>query len=177
MIAKLGFVLIVAAFGALMFIAGILAPASVRQPVGMFAQQTIKQLTPVAEKKIAGDAASAAAAASSSSAPQAEKSKPVPAESLLIPSPLPDKGQYALQAGQFTHAEQANALAAHIKELGLPFDKVIDVVDQAGKNWSVVPVGPYGSLDEARTVRLPVARNLGMDEALPLILLPQAPKS
>lgn len=187
MIAKLGFVLILAVFGALMFAGGMLAPESLRQSATLFAKQASQKLSAVFVQTASASAASAppagAASASASASGAAAVSvppaaDPIPAEDLLIPTPLPDKGQYAVQVGQFADAAQANALGKRIKELQLPFDKVLDVVDQAGQRWSVVPVGPYASPDDARTARAAVARELHLSDALPLILLPaEKPKS
>lgn len=172
MIAKLGFVLILAVFGALMFAGGTLAPESLRQSATAFAKQASQKLSAVFVKTAS---ASASGAAAVSVPPAAD---PIPAEDLLIPTPLPDKGQYAVQVGQFADAAQANALGKRIRELQLPFDKVLDVVDQAGQRWAVVPVGPYASPDDARTARAAIARELHLSDALPLILLPaEKPKS
>lgn len=172
MIAKLGFILIVAVFGALMFAAGIFAPQSLRQPVQQMTQQA-KAWFAAAGKS--GDSVAAPAASptdsSASASAQADKADPIPAESLLIPAPLPDKGQYGLQVGQFASAEQAGQLGSRIKSLRLPL-ALLDVVDQAGKRWSIVALGPYASPDEARMARVPALRDLGLNESLPLILLP-----
>jgi cell division septation protein DedD len=178
MIAKLGFVLILAVFGVLMFVAGLLAPPSLRQSVSGFEKQTNQKLNAIfgkaeATSPVANTSASAGSATASKSA--AAKADPIPAESLLLPTPLPDNAQYAVQAGWFSDAEQASALGKRIKKLKLPFDKVLDVVDQAGQRWSVVPVGPYATADEARTARADIARDLSVGDSLPLILLP-APK-
>jgi cell division septation protein DedD len=178
MIAKLGFVFILAVFGVLMFVGGVLAPSSLRQSVAVFEKQANQKLNAMFGKAASASSAASAPGASASaaaSAPAAAKADPIPAESLLLPTPLPDNAQYAVQAGWFADAGQANALGKRIKELKLPFDKVLDVVDQAGQRWSVVPVGPYATADEARTARAGIARDLSLNDSLPLILLP-APK-
>jgi len=179
MITKLGFVLILAVFGVLMFFGGILAPDSLKQPAAGFVKQASGALGAVLGKTAPASAAGAAASASAKAAAAPEaKADPIPAESLLIPTPLPDKGQYAVQVGHFADAAQANALGKRIKQLQLPFDKVLDVVDQAGQRWAVVPVGPYANPDDARTARADIARDLQVSDSLPLILLPAAkPKS
>ena len=169
--------------GALMFAAGTVVPESIRQKVAEPAEQLFGQLAAVtnsvtgAEKEDSASAenastASPATAGAAAAAPAAAKAEPIPIQDLLIPSPLPDKAQYALQAGQFESVEDANALGARIKAAKLPFDKVIEVIDQGGKQWSIVPIGPYDSADAARTARMPVAQALGIDLSLPLILLP-----
>lgn len=183
MIAKLGFILIVAIFGALMFAAGALAPDSIRQPMTEHARKAARLVLPASAVAAANSAGTGNKAAPGNtpgavSAPDAAKGTPLPADSLLLPTPLPDKGQYALQAGRFASAADAAALGARIKDLKLPFDKVLEVVDQNGQHWSIVPVGPYASVDEARMARVAVAREIGTDDSLPVILMPPAkPKS
>lgn len=185
MIAKLGFTLIVALFGALMFAGGMLSPGAWQQSVTGLTRQLEqivgefigkKNTAPVANApataKSPVSAAPSSSAAPAASVPKAAKDDAIPAESLLIPTPLPDKGAYAVQVGQFTDASQANAVGSRIKALNLPFDKVIEVVDQSGNRWSIVPVGPYANLDDARTARIAVARALQLSDALPLIVLP-----
>lgn len=172
MIAKLGFILIVAVFGALMFAAGMFAPQSLRQPVQTMTQQAKAWFAATGKSSDSAAVPAAGSTASSASASaQADKTDPIPAESLLIPAPLPDKGQYGLQVGQFASAGQAGELSSRIKSMKLPL-ALLDVVDQAGKRWTVVALGPYASPDEARMARASALRDLGLNESLPLILLP-----
>ena len=182
MIAKLGFLLVLAVFGALMFAGGMLAPEPLRQSATALAKEAGRKWSSVSAKAASASSATAAASASSAagasaaaSTPAEAKADPIPAESLLLPTPLPEKGQYAVQVGQFADATQADVLGARVKASKLPFDKVLDVMDQAGQRWSVVAVGPYASPDEARTARAAIARELQVTDSLPLIMLP-APK-
>lgn len=185
MISKAALALMVVVSGASLFLAGIVAPESFRTQAGQAVAQLTAQLVPAsqasakAEDKPAPDAVTAAILAASPATPvemeaqpAAVKTEPIPIQNLLIPSPLPDQAQYALQVGQFENVDDANTLGATIKNLKLPFDKVLDVIDQSGKQWAIVPIGPYASADEARTARLPVAQALGILTPLPLILLP-----
>lgn len=183
MTSKLGFILLVVVFGALMFLAGAIAPASIRKPLDAFGQKTMARFADTGASQAANanahdpvSASNPALASAADHAPSGKaKEEPVWAESLLIPTPLPEKAQYALQAGQFASAEEANALGVRIKALHLPFVKVFDVVDQAGVRSTVVPVGPYASPDAARAARGSIARELGLAGPLALILLPAAP--
>lgn len=168
MIAKLGFLIVVLLFGALMFVAGTLAPENLRSPVAAFGRHVAAKLTAAA-----GDAKAAPASAS---AEAGKEPPPIPSESLQLPVPLPAQGQYALQAGQFAVPEPAAALAKRLQAAGVPF-QVLPVVDRAGQRWSLVAAGQYGSVDEARTARLRLADDLGISGALPVILLPAAPAS
>ena len=63
-----------------------------------------------------------------------------------------------------------------IKAAKLPAQQVANVQDQGGALWTVVAVGPYASLDAARTANGVVAGQLGLIGPLPLILLPAPPK-
>lgn len=191
MIAKAGFILLVLLFGALMFMAGTLAPPGIGQAMTGAANQLAAYLPGArkaeAEHKPASPpktgasaaAASASASASASAAASAAASGPdvLAASSLLIPMPLPEAGKYALQAGQYAHEADASAMYAKIQSAKLPAQKVVNVQDQGGALWTVVAVGPYASLDEARTANSTVAGQLGLIGPLPLILLPAPAKS
>jgi cell division septation protein DedD len=174
-IAKAGFILLVLLFGALMFMAGTLAPPGIGQTVTGAANHLAAYLPGAkdVEARLKPESASkagaptGAAASAAASAPEA-----LAASSLLIPTPLPEAGKYALQAGQFTHEADASALYAKIQSAKLPAQKVANVQDQGGALWTVVAVGPYASLDEARTANSVVAAQLGLIGPLPLILLP-----
>lgn len=176
MIAKFGFIFVVAIFGVLMFIAGVIAPESIRIPVDAFAKQTVARVTSLRTEKAAGasatDPASGGVAAPVVAEAAAIKPDPIWEESLLVPTPAPEKAQYGLQAGRFAHAADADALAERVKALHLPLFKVLDVVDKAGIRSSIVAVGPYASQEEARTARPAIARDLSLTGPLTLILLP-----
>jgi len=192
MFAKIGFLLVLALFGALLFGVGVLAPASWRQSAADIVQQAEKQagalfgkaapalVTTHANGTSGAESTTAAASASvaAASAPAAGKPDPIPAGSLQLPVPLPEKGLYAVQLGQFTDPARADDVAARARASSLPVDKVLEVVDQGGMRWFVVPVGPFVTLDEARSARAGVAQAMQLGDDLPLILLPaEKPKS
>ena len=93
-------------------------------------------------------------------------------EQLLVPTPLPENGKYALQAGMFSSAGGAEVLRSHVVASGLP-SSVIPVVDLDGLYWFVVTVGSFQSPDDARASRSSISSQLGISEQLPLILLPE----
>lgn len=96
----------------------------------------------------------------------------VPLEQLLLlPLPLPEKGKYALLVGQFVDAETAYRVHNRVMAFGLP-SSIIPVVDKDGLHWFIVSVGSFESPDDARTQRLPISRDLGISDPLPIILLP-----
>ncbi|MDQ1812082.1 SPOR domain-containing protein [Massilia sp. CCM 9210] len=174
--AKFGFLFTLALFGALMFVAGLLAPPSFRTSIQDGAARAKSELTALTGLGV-GPASAAATppAAAATAPPEAVQADPIASEALLIASPLPDHARFGLQLGQFANPEQAKELAARIKTLKLP-TATLDIVDQAGKRWTVVAAGPYASADEARAARVPLARELGFTEPTPLILLPAPPK-
>lgn len=92
-------------------------------------------------------------------------------EQLLVPTPLPENGEYGLQAGKFSSAGGAEALRSRILASGLP-SSVIPVVDSDGLYWFIVSVGSFESPDDARASRSLISIELGISEQLPLILLP-----
>jgi cell division septation protein DedD len=188
---KYGYTAVLAGVGALMFFAGLSAPDSLRSNLspGGAAAASAKASAPMAAGASASASAADAATPSASSAASApapaaspaaasasaSASAPILLESLQIPNPAPAAGQYALQAGQFASEDAAVALGVNLKQQKLPFDKPIKTVDQGGKIWYLVPIGPYASLDEARQARTQIALKINLGGALPAILLPPPP--
>ena len=173
MLAKIGFILIVLVFGALMFVAGTLAPESVRGSVASSAQELIDRL-PLGGKASASSAAATAAAGEETPAAE-EQQALIHYETLLLPTPLPEKGQYALQVGLFADLASTSVLADRLQALGYA-TQAIAVVDQNGQPWVVLAAGTFPSPDAARDARAPVARGLGLARPLTLILLPPEKK-
>lgn len=174
MMAKFGFLLLLVAFGALMFLCGVLAPETLRVPVSGAATRTVAWAGTALGHSPAPPPGSNAAAAAAGAAAKAGP-PPVPAEQLLLPAPLPEKGRFAVEAGRFTDAQPAQDLATRLAALRLPVEKVIEAVDRSGAHWWIVPVGPYASPAEARAGRVRVGEELKVDSLLPLIMLPAAP--
>jgi cell division protein FtsN len=121
-------------------------------------------------------------AAAAGAIAQAGQPAPVPAappplalDALLPPLPLPDKGQYALQAGMFGSAGAAAALAARLKALKLPVQDVIAAVDQDGAAWYVVAVGAYASPAQAIDAGRRSGAALREGEIQRVIMLPAQP--
>ncbi len=185
MATKFGLVLLMALVCTLSFLAGTVAPDSVRQalpqalarlsvpgvaasPPALAASgaQAVGPSAPVAAPK---------AGASAASVPTADASAPatVPLSSLLVPAQVPATGTYALQAGQFAVQQAANQLAASISGQGVS-STVILTTDQAGTNWAVVGLGRFASPDEAVAQRAYLANKLGLPQYLPPITLAPA---
>lgn len=166
MLSKLFFVLILFLFGGFLFVAGVLAPESVKTPTASVARKAMAGLPFVS------------ASGNADAKPVAEETKapaepPVPAESLLLPTPLPALGQYALQIGQFGSAESADVLLKRAQMAGV-VAKTIAAVDRSGQTWWIVAVGSYAQPEEARTARIAIAREISALEEMPVILLPAA---
>jgi hypothetical protein len=162
-LAKLGFLVVVIAFGGLMFVCGTLAPGGMRAPVAAFGRMVLDKLGPAADEA-KGLPAGAAAVAT-------QEPAPIPSELLQLPIAVPDKALYALQAGQFAVPEPAANLGKRLQAAGIAF-RVFPVVDKNGQKWSVVAAGQYASPDEARTARTRLAEELGIADGLPVIRLP-----
>lgn len=173
--AKTGFLLLLALFGALMFLCGVLAPDAVRRPVSGAAALTVARLESALGHSAPAASPGSAGASAQAGQPAKKGPDPVPAEQLLLPAPLPEKGRFAVEAGRFTDPQPAQELGKQLVRLHLPVEPVIEAVDQAGAHWWVVPVGPYASPAEARAGRVRVAQELGVDSLLALIMLPPAP--
>lgn len=167
MFAKLGFILLVIAFGALMFAAGTIVPPSVREAVvaliGKIDIADLKLGKPVPTPPAAGAA-------------KPNDKKPVPYEELLVPTPLPPNGTYALQIGMYADASNAESFAKQAKDSGYPV-LTIPVVDKNGAQWTAVAVGKYASPDEAAVARPSVANRLASNQPLIVIRVPPEPKA
>lgn len=92
-------------------------------------------------------------------------------EQLMLPTPLPENGEYSLLAGKFSSVLAAEGLRSYAQASGLP-SSVIPVVDRDGLYWFIVSVGRFGSPDEARTSRSLISSQLRIIDELLLILLP-----
>jgi cell division septation protein DedD len=170
---RFGFLLVLAMFGALMFVAGALAPASLTAPLRSLAASAQKLASVKAPPAaVALSAAKAAAAADASgSATAAAKPDPIPLENLLLPATPTAKGQYGLQLGQFEHSAEAQQLHERLRIGKFP-GVVLETVDQDGRRWSVVASGPYPSQDLARAARAPLVQVLGVTGPMPVIQWP-----
>ena len=166
MLSKIFFVLMLLIFGGLLFTAGVLAPESVKTPTANVAHKAMAALPFVSTAR------------NSDTKPTNEEKKaptapPVPAESLLLPTPLPPQGQYALQIGQFGSTESADVLLKRAQSAGVVANKIA-AVDRSGQTWWIVAVGNYAQPEEARTARITIAREISALEEMPVILLPAA---
>lgn len=190
--AKFGLLLIVVACGVLAFLAGVLAPVAVGQPVQQAMQKLLHSL-PFA-KPAAAAASAATASGGAASAPAAAASAPaaaasgaaaaasspasaasVPYASLLLPTMPATTATYALQAGQFAARESAEALAASINGRGVT-STVVLTVDERGTSWAVVGIGRFTSPEEALAQQAYLANQLGLPKyAMPIVLPPPPP--
>jgi septal ring-binding cell division protein DamX len=191
---KASFLLLLVAFGAVMFAAGALAPANVKAPLEHAAAGIAATLSGGAKQAAAtarsahalaasGPAAASASAASSSgttasnaaaSVPASSASAPfaasTPLASLLVPVPPPANGHYALQAATFASSDAAALFADTLAGQG--FKAVVVPVTDSGQPF-VVAVGDYPSAQAASGDQLTVGRSLKSVALPPVILLPQ----
>ncbi|MBI3897224.1 MAG: SPOR domain-containing protein [Gammaproteobacteria bacterium] len=169
MFAKLGFLLLVAAFGALAFVAGTLAPPSIRQPL----TTAIDQWAPLLSSHTS--AAKSPTAANSAPAESADGA-PLPYEALLLPATPAADVKYALQLGLFTEPASANSLTQRLRELRYPF-KTIPVIDQNGAHWSALAAGTFDSVAAAQSARGFLSQQLQLSQSLTVIQLPAETKA
>lgn len=184
MLGKLGLLVVLATFGIVMFVAGMHAPDSLRSSFSKINQHfsEIREIYPTGvEGKSPGKPAAPSTsmlqkkqATVVSQSAETQVADTLPSESLLLPTPLPDKAQYGVQVGRFSDTSQAQALSKRILKMKLRFQSILSVVDQGGNRWAIVPIGPYSSVDEARTAGIFISSSLQLEESLPLILWPAA---
>src|SRR5262245_21196534 len=121
MLGKFGLILVIVLFGASMYVIGVLAHEGVRRPIANTAASLRE--SKVARQPVAPRVANASA----------EKKEPaaVPYQDLLVPTPLPLDGNYAVQLGMYPTSGSADAWAERVRASGLPV-ATIPVLDQNG---------------------------------------------
>jgi septal ring-binding cell division protein DamX len=180
---KAFFLLLLLVFGATMFAAGTLAPASVKEPLEHIAAEITARLPgdaskaagsstalltalPSASKPAASSAASGAIASSTGGALYAAST---PIANLLVPVPPPAKGRYALQVATFTSSDAAALFANSVSKQG--YKPTIVPVSDNGQPL-IVTIGDYPSAQAASDDQLPVGRDLKSTALPPVVLLP-----
>ena len=172
MFAKLGLILLVSVFGVLLFVLGLLAPESMRLPV----MRVVQEVTTSHQSALHPPQQSHTAGTALTRAKQPPEPAPIPYRQLLIQTPLPLGGLYALQLGQYPTAANAAASIERVRATGVPVT-AIGIVDDNGQRWTTVAAGQYASPDDARAARISLARTLTLTQALPVIRLPTKPAS
>ena len=186
---KAFFLLLLVAFGAVMFAAGTLAPSNLKAPIERLAAQASALLPGEAPKTaagsssassstsgstVAGGAVIAKSAAPAGAANPASPTSPVfaasaPIASLLVPAPPPAHGHYALQAATFTSSDAASLFAGSVSEQG--YKATIVPITDSGQPL-IVAVGDYPSPEAASADQLVVGRQLKSTALPPVVLLP-----
>lgn len=161
MLGKFGLILVIVLFGAAMFLVGVLAPQSIRQPIAD------------AAAALRESRAARQAAAPHATIPGPAQAEPaaIPFQDLLVPTPLPLDGTYAVQLGMYSTVDSAAAWVERVRASGLPV-ATIPVLDEHGARWIAVVTGRYNSPDDARAARLSLSRSLGLAQPLLVIRLP-----
>jgi len=182
---KIAFVVLVVLFGVLMFIAGLLAPASLKTTFSLTAQHwlpasAVKLLTPA--KSIMASAAPSASTISlptatakpaTASAGTPASAPAVPLSSVMVPVSPAANTVYALQIALVASAGQASDSAAPLTDAQVPV-KVLNVTDSEGKPWVLVAAGNYSSYDDARIQQTVLAQQFHLLDLPPVIVLPPA---
>jgi cell division septation protein DedD len=168
MVRKFGLILLVLLFGALMFLVGVVASNSIRRPVSGLLEHPRISRTDASVPQPTHQTGTVPGAATPAEPP------PVPYQALLIPSPPPPDGTYALQLGSYPTRTSAAEWVKRAQDGGWVASQ-ISVLDQNGERWIAVAVGEFNSPDDARAARVTLSRTLALAQALPVIRLP--PKS
>ncbi|MDN7183262.1 SPOR domain-containing protein [Caballeronia sp. SEWSISQ10-4 2] len=190
---KAFFLLLLLVFGATMFAAGALAPASVKEPLEHIAAEiaarfpgdaskaagsstALSTTLPSTSRPAAASAASGAIASSIGAAPAAASGSlyaaSTPIANLLVPVPPPAKGHYALQVATFTSSDAAALFANSVSEQG--YKTTIVPISDSGQPL-IVTIGDYPSAQAASDDQLAVGRDLKSTALPPVVLLPPPP--
>lgn len=166
------FLLLLLAFGAVMFAAGLLAPPAVKVPFAALAAHAATLLNGTSGSPVVPNGSNRAAQVSAPAKPVEAASMPL--ASLLIPVPPPAQGHYALQAATFASQGAADAFAS--SAIAQDYKAVVVPISDAGQPF-IVAVGDYSSPDAARADQLVVQRQLQVGVLPPVVLLPAATPS
>lgn len=171
------------AFGALAFVAGLLAPFAWKQQLGTAFAPLERVLTAVAgpappaasgvSTALAGSAGSAALTAS---APAASAASAVPREQLWAPAPAASGARFALLAGQFPAEASAKTLAVKLQQRGAMVNLLAVREVDASTSW-LVALGQYTSSAAAYADAQNQATRLELNPPLAAIVLPGASAS
>ena len=167
MLAKLSFLILVMAFGAAMFGAGVQAPPEVSAPVERVLGRVALSLQEryQSAERWASNASSAApgllAAAHYSD--------------LLLTSPRADQGAYGVQLGWYAERAGAEQLAQRVREAGQAVQLVAIGEDPASSSF-LVAAGPFTSSSQARAAERELrGGSLGGEPVLTIRLPAPAP--
>ncbi|MBL8484829.1 MAG: hypothetical protein JNJ60_21720 [Rhodocyclaceae bacterium] len=183
MIARLAFVLLIVLSAGFAWLAGRAAPPG----LGLTLPAALETRLPAALAGLLRGPAAVAPAAAPPAAPAAKAPagadaagaapEAPPLEALMIPSPPPAQGKYALRLGIFPDQAAAEQVAAQVAALHLPglATRSLRLRDRDGREWWLAAAGEAAApadLDAGRAwleERLPFA-------AMRVILLPAPPK-
>ena len=173
LLSKLGFLILIAAFGVLAVMSGLTMPQSLRQKLPVLPHGLAKQFPALSKLTLPALPGKKAAAPVAAKA-QAKKPPPPPIESLMIPSPLPAKGSYGLQLGLYPEKEGAQGMAARVNGFKLPGigAKTMEIQGGDGKTWFVAYAGEAGNPSDLEATKLRLEDLLSLQSLRP-ILIPQ----
>ncbi len=182
MFIRLGFLLLIVAFGLCCFVAGMLAPDGWKTGLASWSAPAFGRPS-ASVPKTSDDSASRPTPPAAAAPAHSSTAHPPATASLLVDTdvaqPMPAQGQpaYALQLGQYVDTTEATTALRRIagRTQGLALAQ-LDTVDAAQRHWSVVAIGRYVSADAARRAAPRVQAILGVDD-LPVIRLPATPPS
>jgi len=161
--AKLGFIILVLIFGASTFVAGVVAPEEIADPVRLHAQQLYERWNP----------ATAPAVAAVENATE-NTANALPYSQLIQDVDYGEK--VGIQVGLYSSTEEAQLLQSELKQLKLPVATIpVRIADNF--NWILLASGPYADTESAQ-LNLARLRDLfGYERSFDLIRWPQTPKT
>lgn len=174
MLSKLGFLILISAFGMLAVMSGLTMPQSLRQKLPALPPGLAKQFPALSKLTLPALPGKKAAAPGAVKAQSKKPPPPPPIESLMIPSPLPAKGSYALQLGLYPEKEGAQGMAARVNGFKLPGigAKTMEVQGRDGRSWFVAYAGEAENPADLEATKIRLEDMLSLQSLRP-ILIPQ----
>lgn len=168
MLRKFGFILAVLLFGALLFLAGMLAPDALRQSVAERADYALAALP-----DLTGESESDEQAASDSGEGDdgTGQDQAPPRYGDLLSRPFPNEAILSLVIGMESNPAGADSVAENAASAGYETRR-ITVRDNQGRQWTVVTAGEFENARAAREARALMASDLNLPSTLQILALP-----
>lgn len=159
MLAKFGLLLLMLLCGAMLFVAGTLAPEPVATPVRAAGQKLVVWFA----GEDAGIPESVEGTASA---------EPIPYSSLIPPAGAEERRPYGLQVGLYGSLAEADEEALKLTANNIEF-ALVPVQDKSGMQRQLLVAGPFETRSQAQFLGAQLPRMLGAHRPLEVVLFPQ----
>jgi len=178
MLRKFGFILAVLLFGALMFLAGAMAPEPLRAHLAEQSRQALTQVPGLSglQGKEAGQRNGASNGSADTTETEAATDDgdeaPPPRFRELIQRPFPADATLALMIAMESSSEAAASASQAAQAAGYTTQQ-LQVRDNRDRQWTLVAAGEFENEKQARAAQWLMADDLDLKNTLEILALPQ----